>query len=177
MARRCEASCRCHSQLKTSGASAVHAALPLSSSAQPHVEARNYEHQQVRGQSGPTFVDGGGPVRPKWLVSEKPTEREEEGQAETFLGNASGRFRVPIGATNQASRCLGEPPAARDERSKTRLHLRDQMREKTLSEQRRFQPVWFWPRDTLLWCDTRRTRAPSIPGGLANHFAHGQVHP
>ena len=109
VARRCEASCRRHSQLETSRASAVHAALPLRSSAQSHVDATNNKHQQVRGQSGATFVDGGPPCDRSCLLcfSEKPTT----GQAETCLGSASGRFRVPIGASNQASRCLKVPPA------------------------------------------------------------------
>ena len=33
---------------------------------------------------------------------------------------------------------------------KTHLHLRDRIREATVSEKRRFQPVWFWSRATLL---------------------------
>ena len=58
---------------------------------------QSYKHQLVRGQSGPTFVDGGGPGTNKvaWYVYEKPTAE----QAEIYLGSASGRFRVPIGAT------------------------------------------------------------------------------
>ena len=88
------------SRHKTSRVSAVHAALPQRSSAQPHVEATNKKHPQVQGQSEPTFADGGAPEVNKVAchVSEKLTA----GQAQTCLGSALGRFRVPIGATNHS---------------------------------------------------------------------------
>ena len=61
MSRRCEASCRRHSQLETSGASAVHLR-------QPHVEATIIDINKSEGRAAQHLLMAGAPERTKLLV-------------------------------------------------------------------------------------------------------------
>ena len=100
VARKCETYCHRHSRYKTSRASAVHAALPQRSSAQPHVEATNKKTSTSTRAERANICRWRGPEVNE--VACHVAEKLTAGQAQTCLGSDWGRFRVPIGATNHS---------------------------------------------------------------------------